>query len=48
MGVGTTIDLSGGPRTVLTMEIQMGSGPRPNDPAAYDAEDVARTIRERS
>jgi hypothetical protein len=48
VGVGTTIDLSGGPRTVLVMEIVMGSGQRPNDPAAYDAQDVAQSLRERS
>ena len=47
IGVGTTIDLSGGPRDVLSMEIVMGDGARPGDPDIYDAADVSRTIRAR-
>jgi hypothetical protein len=47
VGVGTTIDLSGGPREVLGVEIVMGDGVRPGDPDVYDAADVARTIRAR-
>jgi len=47
VGVGTTIDLSGGPREVLGLEVMMGDGAWPGDPDVYGAADVARTIRAR-
>lgn len=47
-GFGTTVPLSGGPRSVLGMEIVMGDGARPNDVNAYDAKDVSKSLREKS
>jgi hypothetical protein len=43
VGVGG-IPLGGGPILAETVEIVMGKGQRPNDPGAYDAHDVARSI----
>ena len=47
VGVGTSFNLGGPPAQALTMEIQMGKGEVPNDREAYDAADVARTVRAR-
>ena len=47
VGVGTSFQLGGGPAPLLTLELQMGKGPRPDDRSAYDARDVADTIRRR-
>ncbi len=47
LGLGTSFNLGGGPRQVLGLEILMGDGAKPSDPGAYDAADVARTIRAR-
>ena len=48
LGVGTSFNLSGGPRPVLGLEIIMGDGARPDDVNAYDAADVVRSIRGRT
>ncbi len=44
VGVGG-IPLGGGPLLSETLEIVLGKGPRPQDPAAYDARDIARSIK---
>lgn len=44
VGLGTSFDLSGGPRTSATIEIMLGKGQRPEE--AYDARDVIRTVGE--
>ncbi len=48
LGGWLLIDDLGGGRMVATLEIVLGSGPKPtNDPHVYDAQDVATTIRAR-
>lgn len=47
VGVGTSFQLGGGPTPLLTLDLQMGKGARPDDRSAYDARDVAETIRGR-
>ena len=44
VGVGTSFDLSGGPRQSATLEVMLGKGQRPDE--AYDARDVIRTVGE--
>jgi hypothetical protein len=45
LGIGTSFDLSGPPAQALTLEVVMGKGARPDDQEAYDAADVAKTLR---
>jgi hypothetical protein len=47
VGLGTSFQLGGGPAQILSMEVQMGKGPTPDDRAAYTARDVAETLRAR-
>jgi hypothetical protein len=47
LGLGTSFDLGGGPRSVLNMEIVLGSGAAPSAANIYDAQDVSQTIRAR-
>lgn len=47
LGLGTSVPIGPGPHPLLNMEIIMGSGDPPDDPGAYDASDVAQTIRSR-
>ena len=44
LGVGTSFDLSGGPRQSVSLEVMLGKGGRPQE--AYDARDIIRTIGE--
>lgn len=46
LGLGTSFDLSGGPKLTRNLEIKLGKGARPGD--AYDAADVIRTIGPRT
>ncbi len=48
LGVGTSFDLSGGPVVNATLEIQMGHGPRPEAPNAYDAHGVVAELGPRA
>jgi hypothetical protein len=48
VGVGTTFDLSGGPRLSRTLEIICGHGPRPPEGDVYDARGVIATIGPRA
>ena len=45
VGLGTSFNLAGPAAQVLTMEVVMGRGAKPNDLQAYDAADVSRTLR---
>lgn len=46
LGLGTSFDLSGGPKLVRNIEVKLGRGPKPAD--AYDAADVIRTVGPRA
>ena len=47
VGLGTSFRMGGRPAQTLMLEIQMGKGETPNDRAAYDAREVAQTLRTR-
>ncbi len=50
VGVGMNFPLGGGggPRaTAATLEIRTGTGPKPDDPNAYDAREVSTSLRAR-
>lgn len=44
VGVGTTFDLSGGPRLAVSLEVLLGRGAKPEE--AYDARQIIRSIGE--
>ncbi len=44
VGIGTSVDLSGGPRLAVTLEVMMGKGARPEE--GYDARSIIRSIGE--
>lgn len=50
VGVGTSIPVGGtvrGTANAATLEIRLGSGPKPDDPNAYDARAVSANVRAR-
>jgi hypothetical protein len=50
VGVGTSVPLGGtvrGTANAATLEIRLGSGPKPDDPNAYDARAVSSNVRSR-
>ena len=44
LGVGTSVDLSGGPAYSRTLEVLAGKGPVPKEGDVYDARDIVRVI----
>lgn len=44
VGVGVPLGGSGGGAASVSLEVRLGKGARPNDPGAYDARDVQRTL----
>lgn len=44
VGVGTSVDLSGGPAFSRTLEVMAGKGERPKDRDVYDARDIVKVI----
>jgi hypothetical protein len=51
VGIGTSvgIPLAGpGPAADASLEIRLGKGPKPQDPAAYDAREIARSLAPRT
>lgn len=47
LGLGTSFPLGGAGTQAVTLEVQFGRGPKPDDRDAYDAADVSRSIRAR-
>lgn len=49
VGMGTSVPLGGTRETAnaATVEIRLGSGPKPDDPNAYDARSVGASVRAR-
>jgi hypothetical protein len=43
-GVSSGVPLSGGPELTAYMEVRFGRGAKPDQPNAYDAHDVERTV----
>lgn len=48
VGVGTSIDLGGGPALATTLEVRLGRGQRPTGFNVYDAREVRGTIGPRA
>jgi hypothetical protein len=46
-GVGLGLSIHGATVTTVVLEVRIGEGPRPDERNAYDAADVAQTIRTR-
>jgi hypothetical protein len=44
VGASSGLPLSGGPELTAYLEVRLGKGPKPDQPNAYDAHDVERTI----
>lgn len=47
VGVGFTVPLGGGPQLTETLEVVMGTGPKPQGASVYDARGVQASIRPR-